>query len=103
MVLGIVADGQDTAVRFGTGFPKDFQELPEGLSVESPGFAAVQKLAVPQTYGGKVADALARRVMIDDRVADLRRNPHATARSLLLEVNFVQSKDQPRRSPSIFE
>src|ERR1700704_2957445 len=69
---------------------RNFQELPESLSVEPSGLAAEEKLAVPQTHGGKVADALTRRMMIHDGILGLRRNPHAATRSLLLKVHFVQ-------------
>src|SRR5580700_11352620 len=48
------------------------------------------ELAVPQTHGGKIADALARRMMVHDGVLRLGRNPHAATRPLLLKVNFVQ-------------
>jgi hypothetical protein len=53
MVLRVVADGQNAAAGNGADFPKPFQELPEGLSVESSDLATEQKLAVPQTHGGK--------------------------------------------------
>src|SRR5712692_2237032 len=91
MVLCVVADGQNAMARNGAGFPKHFQKLPEGPSVEPSSLATEEKLAVPQTNGGKVADALTRRMMIHNGILDLRRNPHAAARSLLLEVHFVQS------------
>src|SRR5580658_4771427 len=52
---------------------------------------AEEKLAVPQTHGSKVTDALARRMMVHNRILGFRRNPPAAARSLLLKVHFVQS------------
>ena len=77
MILGIVANGDNAATGLDASFAKHFQELPESFSVESSGFTTEQKLAVPQPHGGKVADALARRMVIDDGVSGLRRNPHA--------------------------
>src|SRR5438309_8012004 len=73
--------------------PKHFKEFPEGLSVASSGLAAKQKRAIPQTHGGKIAHALPRRMMIYGGILGLRRNPHATARSWLLQVHLVQSPE----------
>ena len=90
MVLCVVADCHDAAARNGADFAEHFQELPEGLSIESSGFAPKEKLAVPQTHGGKIADALACWMMLHNWIFEFRRNPHAAARSLLLKVHFVQ-------------
>src|ERR1700689_3092455 len=90
MVLCVVADRHDAAASNGADFAEHFQELPEGLPVESSGFAPKEKLAVPQTHGGKIADTLACRMMVHDGVFQFWRNPHAAARSLLLKVHFVQ-------------
>jgi hypothetical protein len=91
MVLGVVTDGHHPAAARGAGLPEYFQKLSEGLSVEPSGLTAEEKLAVPQTHGGKVADALARRMMIHSGIFGLWRNPHAASRSLLLKVDFVQN------------
>src|ERR1700730_10219262 len=91
VILCVVADGQNAAAGDGANFPEHFQELPEGLSIESSDLAAEEKHAVPQTHGGKVTHALARRMMVHDGILGLRRNPHAAARSLLLKVHFVHS------------
>src|SRR5260370_2468734 len=96
MILCVVADGQNTLASNSTDFPKRFEELPEGLTVEGLGFAAKYKSAVPQSHRGEIADALSRRMMIHDRVLDLRRNPHPPARSLLLKCTSSHSPPHHR-------
>jgi hypothetical protein len=66
VILCVIADGQNAATGDGADFPEHFQELPEGLSIKFSGLAPKQKPAVPQTDGGKIADTLARRMMIYD-------------------------------------
>ena len=41
--------------------------------------------------GAKAGDGLAGRRMLQDRVLDFGRYPHATARTVLLEVTFIQT------------
>src|SRR5438132_14071391 len=61
-----------------------------GLGVEH--FAhPTDKLPGAQVDGPKAGDRLAGRRMQQDRVLVLRRHPHATARTMLLEVTFVQA------------
>ena len=96
MILCVVADGQNALASNSTDFLESFEEFPEGLAVECFDLAAKYKSAVPQSHCGEIADALSRRMMLHDRVLDLRRNPHAAARSLLLKVHFVQSPEVHR-------
>src|SRR5215467_3213468 len=90
MMLGVVADGEDSPAVHCTDLSKQFEELPERLPVEPPGLAPEQKLAVVQAHGGEVAHAFAGGVMIDNRIARFWRNPHPAAGALLLKVHFVQ-------------
>jgi hypothetical protein len=75
MVLGVVTDGHDSSSAHGASLPEYFKQRPEGLPVEPFGVTAKWELTVPQTYGGKMADALARRVMI----YDIRLDPWSPA------------------------
>ena len=88
MIRRVVTDGEYATAQ--AGFSEHFEELPEGLSVESAGLAPKQKLAVPQTDSGEVADAFPSRMMIHDRISGFRWNPHAATRSVLVKVHFVQ-------------
>ncbi len=72
MILCVVADGHNPPPTDSAGLLKHFQKLPKGFFVEPSGLTAEDKLAIPQTYGGEVADALARRMMIHDGVLGLR-------------------------------
>src|SRR5215831_18621985 len=53
-------------------------------------FAAIDKSAVAESHGTEVSHAAPRRVMVNDRVLDFWRYPHAAAGAMLLEVHFVQ-------------
>jgi hypothetical protein len=44
-----------------------------------------------QADGAKAGDGLAGRRMLQDRILDFRRYPHAAARTVLLEVTFIQT------------
>ncbi len=66
------------------------EEIKEGLGPESLRLAQVQKPAVPQAHGAKIADAPPRGVVQQNRIAVLRRCPHAAARAMLLEVHLIQ-------------
>jgi hypothetical protein len=89
MVPGVIADDHHPTLRIAAGLAEHQEELKESLRIESTRFPPEQELAVPQTHGAKVSDALARRRMKQDGVLDLGRYPHAAARSMLLEVDFV--------------
>ena len=59
MILRVVTDGEDATSGNSAGLAEDFEELPEGLAVESAGLAAKQKFAIPQTDCGDVEDQFA--------------------------------------------
>ena len=90
MILGVVADDDDVPASGRAGFTQELQKLPEAFAIEAVRFAAIKELAVSQSHGAEVSDATPGRVMIEDRILDFRRYPHATARTMLLEVYFVQ-------------
>ena len=99
VILRVVAYGQYATAGNSARFAEHFQELPEGLSVESPRLAAKQKRAVPQADCGEVADAFPGRMMVHNRVSRFRRYPHAATGSLLLKVHFVQRPEVDRIVP----
>jgi hypothetical protein len=99
MILRIVTDGEYATAGHSAGLAEHLEELPEGLSIESPGLAAKQKLAIPQTDCGEVADAFPGRMMVYDGISGFRWNPHAATGSLLLKVHFIQCPEVYRIVP----
>ena len=90
MVLGMIADHDDAAAMDRAGLPQEAQKLPKAFTVESAGFAAIEELAVSESYRAEVSHTAPGGVMIDNGIFDFRRNPQATARAVLLKVHFVQ-------------
>ena len=76
--------------------PEVLQERPEADGIESVLLAAIEEAAVAESNGAEVADAAAGRVVEHHGVFDLGRYPHATARSILLEMHFVRGPEVHR-------
>ena len=62
----------------------------EGGGVEDRAHHA-NELTSAQADGAEAGDGLAGRRMLQDRVLDFGRYPHAAARAMLLEVTFIQT------------
>ena len=90
VVLGIITDHNDAAAIGGAGLAQQLQKLPKAFAVESAGFATIKEFSIAQSYGAEVSHAAASRVMVKDWIPDFGRDPHATARAVLLEMHFVQ-------------
>lgn len=90
VVAGVVRNDQNTPAAFGTDLPETLQERVEGHPIESLFLTVKDEFAVPQTDSSKVADTAPRGMMKQDRIAFFRRHPHATSRSVLLEVDLVR-------------
>lgn len=88
MILRIIGNDDDTAPRPAAALTLA-QKTPSGHSVKAMIFALKEKLSVPQTDRAEIADTLARGVVKHHRVVYFRRNPHAGAGTVLLEVNFI--------------
>jgi hypothetical protein len=88
MVWGIVADGQHAATADRAGLPKQFEELQKLSPLNLP---ASRRNRNWPSRKRTAANWLARGVMVNHWVLDLGRRPHATSRSLLLKVHFVES------------
>lgn len=67
-----------------------FQERLEGVGVEFGGYGA-NELAAFQADRAKAGNGLARRGVDKYRILVFRRHPHPAARSMLLEVAFIQA------------
>ena len=69
------------------------QKPPTSLGIEHALRLRHHQFPVGQSNGAEVADTLASGCMITDRIFELWRDPHATARTVLLEMHFV---DRPQ-------
>jgi hypothetical protein len=63
VVLGIVGDEKDLAIRPAAGLAQATQEGPGRLRIEARGFAPRDELPVPQAHGPAGAHALPGRVV----------------------------------------
>src|SRR5579863_1304119 len=90
MVIFCVVNNQDdAAARPTTGLANLAKKGPSALAVELLRFPQGHEFSVPQAHGAEVANGLARRMVQQHRVLLLRRHPHSTAGSVLLEMHFI--------------
>ena len=68
------------------------QEPEEGDGVEDRGHHA-SELAGPQADRTETGHRLSGRGMLQNRVLDLRRDPHSAPRTMLLEMTFIQAPE----------
>src|SRR3974377_1504986 len=70
--------------------PSQFaQKLPTGLGIKHTLRSRHQQFPVVQAHGSEKADALSGGCVMAHRVLHLWRNPHATTRTMLLEMHFI--------------
>jgi hypothetical protein len=67
------------------------KEVPAGLRIEHSFRSGHAQLSVPETDRPEEADALSGGRMTANWIGYFRWNPHAAARAVLLEVNFIES------------
>src|SRR3954462_15835509 len=91
MVLGIVGNHNRGTVASPYNLLQGAHELQEGTGVEALDFAAKREFTIPQTHSAKIPYAATRRIVWQHGIGHFRRNPHTTARSVLLELHFVES------------
>ena len=89
MVFRVVGNNHDAAPASGTGGLQVPEELPAGEGVELIRFTSIEKLAVAQADGSVIAHALAGGRVKQHRVPGFGRDPHLTARTVLLKMHFV--------------
>ena len=89
VIAGIVGDHDHPSRSRGAGPVEGFQEDKEGSTVELVGLAMKEELAVAKPNRTKVTYAAASRMMEQNRVLGLRRDPHLTARTMLLKMHLV--------------
>ena len=89
MISGIIRDYHCSAARFSTVQPEVLEEAQERLGIKPSFLSLEDEFTIAQTHRPKVADAAMGRMMQDYRGPSLWRHPHAAARTVLLETNFV--------------
>jgi len=89
MITGII-EYENHAPSGGLLAQQSFEESPESRGVEDRTHHAY-KLTGTQVNGTETGDRLAGRRMLQDGILDFRRYPHAAARTVLLEVTFIQA------------
>jgi len=99
MVSDVVQNQHDPAPGMAGEPPELFQKREELIGVEPIYLTAIHELSVPDANGTKVADALPGRMVQQDGVLDLRRNPHPTGRAVLLEPDLIEGPEIHRVVP----
>jgi hypothetical protein len=89
MISRIIRDHDDSPAGTGTDLPEMPKEMKACLGIKASCLTPVHQFAVSQADSAKVADTLSRRMMQQNRVFGLRRNPHPTSGTVLLEVNLI--------------
>ena len=89
MVFRVVGNDHDPALAAGADGLQVLEKLPAGEGVELIRFTSIEKLAVAQADGSVIAHALAGGRVKQHRVFGFGRDPHLTARTVLLKMHFV--------------
>jgi len=97
VVSRIVRDHRDTPCRSAAGRPQRLEKLPTGDGIELARLAPKEEPSVPQANGAKIANVIPAGMVMQDRVPGFGRDPHPTARPMLLEVHFVHRPKIHRR------
>ena len=90
VVPGVVGDDHDPTTAAASTPAQRAQKAPTGLSVETTLGFGDDQAPVANPHRTEVTDAFARGGMAANRVANLRRDPHAAAAAVLLEVHLIQ-------------
>ena len=91
MILGVVGNHHCPSRPARAGRTELLQELPAGQGVELPGLRPEEEATIAQADRSMVAHALAIGRVKQYRVAGFGRDPHLTARAVLLKMHFVHS------------
>jgi hypothetical protein len=79
MISGIVQDYHDAPPGWFTGTLQFLEKIKEGQRVKTVGLLLKHKLPVTQAHCPQIADVAMGGMVQENRIASLRRHPHATA------------------------
>ena len=91
VISGVVGNHHYPSSRASAGGAKLFQELPASQGVELARLLPEEESAVAQADRSIIAHTLAGRLVKQHGVLGFGRDPHSTARTVLLKMNFVHS------------
>ncbi len=89
MISGIIRDYHYPAAGFSAGAPELLEEAQERLGIKAVFLPQKDEFTIAQAHRPEIADTAMGWIMQDYRVSSLRWHPHATARTVLLETDFV--------------
>src|SRR5882724_5715702 len=90
MVPGIVNDDDHTSARPSTDDAQMAEKPPTSLRIEVTRWRQRAQFAISQSYRPEITDAFSGRSVNAYRILNLRRDPHAAATAVLVEVDFIQ-------------
>ena len=97
VISGVVGNDYHLSSRARAGGTKLFQELPTGQGVELARLRPEEESAVAQADRSIVANALPGGLVKQHGVLGFGRDPHPTARTVLLKMHFVHGPEINRR------
>ena len=89
VISGIISNYHYAAARFSAFQPEVSKEAQERLGIKTGFLSLEDEFTIAQAHRPKVADAAMGRMMQDYWGPSLWRHPHAAARTVLLETDFV--------------
>lgn len=89
VISGIISNYHYSAARFSAFQPEVSKEAQERLGIKACLLSLEDEFTIAQPHRPKVADAAMGRMMQDYWGPSLWRHPHAAARTVLLETDFV--------------
>jgi len=93
VISGVVGNHHRLSIRASAGGTKLFQELPAGQGVELAHLTSEEELAVAQADRSIIAHALPGGLVKQHGVLGFERDPHPTARTVLLKMHFVHGPE----------
>jgi len=89
MVFDVVENQYNVTAGMATGTTNLLEEGEEGFPIEAIFLPVIDKLAVPEPYGSKIAGSFSGRVVQKNGVCHFRRYPHPTGRTVLFKSDLV--------------
>lgn len=89
MIFGVIRNDHHTTAGTTRSLSKMAKKSPSRLGVELLRLLLGKELTVTQTNSPEIPHGFTGRMVQQDRVPHFWRNPHATARSVLLKMNFI--------------
>lgn len=93
VIPGIISNDHDAATGAARDLPEFFIEAPGRLCVEPTLLLLREELSISKSYRTEIANGFAGRMVQQDRIFDFRRDPHATPRTMLLKMHFINSPE----------